>query len=126
MIQRLSFSTTANLTKEVIQKDEPMKYFGSRAALWKAKDTRSGNADKMLWYQPYVVSGSLAIFLLYFCVFREENDIDKKLEGTLFQHIAGLEEVQLAATYKHNLENKVDNTAIEERLIELGVDPKTL
>lgn len=129
MIQRLSFSTTARVSKEVTKeavKDEPIKYFGSKAAAWKAKDTRSGKAEEMLWYQPYVVSGSVAAFLLYFCAIREENDIDKKLEGTLFEHIAGLEEVQLTMSYKHNLENNLDNSAIEIRLRELGIDPKLL
>lgn len=68
----------------------------------------------------------MAIFLLYFCVFREENDIDKKLEGSLFDHIQGFEEVQLTQSYKHNLENNLDNSAIEVRLRELGIDPKLL
>ncbi|KAL5288116.1 hypothetical protein ACFFRR_008771 [Megaselia abdita] len=129
LIQRLSFSTTARLTKDIAAKevkDEPIKFFGSKAASWKAKDTRSGKAEEMLWFQPYVVSGSLAVFLIYFCFLREENDIDRKLEGTLFEHIAGLEEVQLTMTYKHNLENNIDNSSIEKRLKELGVDPKLL
>lgn len=129
LVQRLSFSTTARLSREVSKeaaKDEPIKYFGSKAASWKAKDTRSGKAEEMLWYQPYVVSGSMAVFLFYFCFLREENDIDRKLEGTLFEHISGLEEVQLTMTYKHNLENNLDNGAIETRLRELGIDPKIL
>ncbi|XP_061402528.1 uncharacterized protein LOC133338370 [Musca vetustissima] len=104
----------------------PINYFGSDAALWRAKDTRSGGSDEHLWYQPYVISGSLAIFLLYFCLLREESDIDLKLEGSLYEHVQGLEEVQLSMNYKYNKENGLDNTQVVKRLTELGIDVKLL
>uniref|UniRef100_A0A1A9ZE62 Uncharacterized protein n=1 Tax=Glossina pallidipes TaxID=7398 RepID=A0A1A9ZE62_GLOPL len=88
--------------------EEPIPFFGSHASAWRAKATRSG--------------GSLTIFLLYFCVFREENDIDQKLEGNLFQHVKGLEEVQLTMNYKYNKEHGLDTRDIEKRLKELGVN----
>ncbi|XP_019894330.1 uncharacterized protein LOC101896662 [Musca domestica] len=106
--------------------NQPINYFGSDAALWRAKDTRSGGSDEHLWYQPYVISGSLAIFLLYFCVLREESDIDLKLEGSLYEHVQGLEEVQLSMNYKYNKENGLDNTEVVKRLTELGIDVKLL
>uniref|UniRef100_A0A1A9UUN3 Uncharacterized protein n=1 Tax=Glossina austeni TaxID=7395 RepID=A0A1A9UUN3_GLOAU len=102
--------------------DEPIPFFGSHASVWRAKSTRSGGSDEYLWYQPYVISGSLTIFLLYFCVFREENDIDQKLDGDLFQHVKGLEEVQLTMNYKYNKEHGLDTRDIEKRLKELGVN----
>lgn len=102
--------------------DEPIPFFGSHASAWRAKATRSGGSDEYLWYQPYVISGSLTIFLLYFCVFREENDIDQKLEGNLFQQVKGLEEVQLRMNYKYNKEHGLDTRDIEKRLKELGVN----
>ncbi|TMW44897.1 hypothetical protein DOY81_010022 [Sarcophaga bullata] len=32
--------------------DEPIKFFGSQAATWRAKDTRSGGSDEHIGYQP--------------------------------------------------------------------------
>ncbi|EDV59560.1 uncharacterized protein LOC6542714 [Drosophila erecta] len=102
--------------------NEPIKFFGSQAATWRAKDTRSGGSDETLWYQPYVISASLAVFLLYFCALREESDIDLRLEGNLYDHVSGLEEVQLTVNYKYNKEHGLDTKEQERRLRELGID----
>ncbi|KAI8035768.1 uncharacterized protein LOC128256871 [Drosophila gunungcola] len=102
--------------------NEPIQFFGSQAATWRAKDTRSGGSDESLWYQPYVISASLAVFLLYFCALREESDIDLRLEGNLYDHVSGLEEVQLTVNYKYNKEHGLDTKEQEQRLRELGVD----
>ncbi|XP_055379796.1 uncharacterized protein LOC129610966 [Condylostylus longicornis] len=116
---------TSNAKKSE-ESDQPIQFLGSKAASWHAKDTRSGHVDEMLWYQPYVVIASVAVFLIYFCILREENDIDKKLEGSLFDHISGLEEAQLIISYRYNKDNGLDVKAIEQRLTELGIDIKTL
>uniref|UniRef100_A0A1L8EBU5 Uncharacterized protein n=1 Tax=Haematobia irritans TaxID=7368 RepID=A0A1L8EBU5_HAEIR len=125
MAQKVS-DTNRKQSGESEVNNEPIKYFGSDAASWRAKDTRSGGSDEHLWYQPYVISGSLAIFLLYFCILREESDIDLKLEGNLFEHVKGLEEVQLTMNYKYNKENGLDNREVIKRLSELGIDVKLL
>ncbi|XP_065367894.1 uncharacterized protein LOC135960517 [Calliphora vicina] len=119
-------SGTKRPQAEEEEDNEPIKFFGSRAASWRAKDTRSGGSDEHLWYQPYVISASLGIFLLYFCVLREESDIDIKLEGNLFEHVKGLEEVQLTMNYKYNKENGLDNKEVIERLKDLGIDVNLL
>lgn len=75
--------------------------------------------EKRLWYEPYVVSFSLAVFLLYFCYFREENNVDIKLTKSLYDHIEGLEEKQLELSLKHNIETGRDTLAIRNRLAEL-------
>lgn len=106
--------------------NEPIKFFGSQAASWRARDTRSGGSEDSLWYQPYVISASLAIFLVYFCMLREESDIDLRLEGNLYDHVSGLEEVQLTVNYRYNKEHGLDTKEQEKRLIELGVDLKQL
>ncbi|XP_018791614.1 PREDICTED: uncharacterized protein LOC108970593 isoform X2 [Bactrocera latifrons] len=122
------YRLVSNISKQPSNEssNEPIKFFGSKAATWRARDTRSGGSEDTLWFQPYVISGSLAVFLLYFCVLREENDIDKRLEGNLFDQVAGLEEVQLTVNYKYNRENGLDTSEIEKRLLELGVDIKLL
>jgi hypothetical protein len=57
--------------------------------------------------------------LLYFCVFREENDIDEELGKTLYDRIEGLEERQLQVALKYNSEHRQDTSAIVKRLEEL-------
>ncbi|XP_037816825.1 uncharacterized protein LOC119607118 [Lucilia sericata] len=129
MAQKAETKTSASKQRTQTEEDvdnEPIKFFGSQAATWRAKDTRSGGSDEHLWYQPYVISASLAVFLLYFCVLREESDIDLKLEGSLFEHVQGLEEVQLTMNYKYNKENGLDNKEVIKRLSDLGIDVKLL
>lgn len=123
-----STETRARQQREGVEEpnNEPIKFFGSQAGAWRAKETRSGGADEALWYQPYVISASLAAFLIYFCVLREENDIDQKLGKSLFDHIEGLEEQQLVIMYKYNRENGLDNSQVVARLKELNIDVKSV
>lgn len=100
--------------------DEPIAFFGSGAASWKAREGHSGGQEGSLWYQPYVISGSLAVFLLYFCVFREESDVDHKLSGDLFDHVAGLEVTQIKLAYNYNKEHGLPTEELERRLVELA------
>ncbi|EAT37986.1 AAEL010090-PA [Aedes aegypti] len=104
-------------------KDEPIKYFNSAASRWKAEQTRSGQVKlDMPWFQPYVVNLSVVVFLLYFCVLREENDIDRGLESSLYDHIPGLEQKQLLVNYNYNKENGLSTVEIEKRMQELGME----
>lgn len=79
--------------------------------------------DDVPWFQTYVVCGSVAIFLIYFCILREENDVDLELEKSLYDRVPGLEHTQLVINYKYNRENNIDNTDIVARLKEIGVNP---
>ncbi|XP_058831914.1 uncharacterized protein LOC131690280 [Topomyia yanbarensis] len=129
-INRCLSTMRAKLQKSVSQQEydhrttnEPIKYFGSSAARWKAEHSRSGVANEdMLWYQPYVVIASVAVFLIYFCVLREENDIDRDLEKSLYDHIPKLEEQQLLMNYHYNKEHGISTVEIELRMKELGMD----
>lgn len=73
----------------------------------------------MPWFQPYIISLSLVVFLVYFCVLREENDVDRQLERTLYDHIEGLEEKQLEISLAYNQQHGIDTRDIEERLVQL-------
>lgn len=59
------------------------------------------------------------MFLIYFCILREENDIDEKLEGSLYDHVEGLEETQLILSYNFNKEHGMPTEALEKRIAEL-------
>uniref|UniRef100_A0A182NW70 Uncharacterized protein n=1 Tax=Anopheles dirus TaxID=7168 RepID=A0A182NW70_9DIPT len=102
---------------------EPIKYFGSQASRWTAQRSREGpKGQDVPWFQPYVVNFSVAIFLIYFCVLREENDIDEGLGRSLFEHVPGLEEKQLILNYHYNKENGLPTLEIEDRMKELGMN----
>lgn len=114
---------TASKDENEIDVNKPVPFKDSGAHRWKAEYSRRGtNAEPRLWYEAHVVSLSLAVFLLYFCVFREESDIDEELGRSLYSRIDGLEEVQLRLSYKYNLENGLDVKDIERRMRELDMN----
>ncbi|OXU20521.1 hypothetical protein TSAR_015772 [Trichomalopsis sarcophagae] len=80
------------MSKKSVDLEKPIEFSSSRAAQWKAEYTRSPPSD-MVWFTPYVVSGSVAIFMLYFCVLREENDIDEMIYRPLPETLEGIEKV---------------------------------
>lgn len=93
-----------------------------------AKEGRHGAVDyeQIPWFQTYAVTGSVAIFLIYFCILREENDIDLELEKTLYERVPGLEQTQLVSCYKFNVENNKDNSEIITRMRELDMRPEDI
>lgn len=100
--------------------NEPIKYFGSQAASWSARQSHQNpNLGDGVWYQPFVITGSLAVFLIYFCIFREENDVDEKLSMSLYDRIEGLEESQLEASIQYNRAHGLSTLELEKRLKEL-------
>ncbi|XP_013775663.2 uncharacterized protein LOC106460501 [Limulus polyphemus] len=69
--------------------DEPIQYSTSKAAKWKARDTYGGQRD-IPDCQPLVVTLSVAVFMIYFCILREENDIDEQMKKSIFEKIPTL------------------------------------
>lgn len=63
--------------------DQPIKYSTSKAAAMRIDEYRDPIGDKYPWYQGLIVSASVAVFLIYFCILREENDIDLILNTDL-------------------------------------------
>ncbi|XP_070492597.1 uncharacterized protein [Chironomus tepperi] len=108
--------------------EEPLKFFGSGAQTFKTKYSRVGSIDpdEIPWFQPYLVIGSVAIFMIYFCILREENDLDAQLGKSLFEQVPSLESTTLISLYKYNAEHNIDNTDVIKRLLELGIDPRQI
>ncbi|XP_028174215.1 uncharacterized protein LOC114362853 [Ostrinia furnacalis] len=107
--------------------NEPIKFSTSPAA---RKTTipviRKPSKNDMPWYQPFCVTGSLAVFLIYFCVLREENDVDLEFNKTLYDRIKGLEKEQLIQTYRFNKEHGKSVEDIEQRLKEIEAEEQKL
>jgi len=61
-----------------------VKYTTSPAHDWKAQHSRIGSkAEFGPWYEPHAVSASLILFMVYFFILREENDLDLLLDKPL-------------------------------------------
>ncbi|KAJ2939186.1 hypothetical protein O0L34_g8500 [Tuta absoluta] len=105
-----------------LEESGPIKFSTSQAARKTIRPVmRKVNTD-MPWYQPYSVIASVVVFMLYFCVLREENDVDKEFTKTLYDRIKGLEKEQLVQSYKFNKEHGKPVADIEARLRELEAE----
>lgn len=106
-----------------VKENEPIKFSTSQAAKRKlAVPIYQKKSETMPWYQPYSVVGSVAAFLIYFCVLREENDVDTEFTKTLYDRIKGLEKEQLLQSYRYNKENGKSVEDIERRLREIELE----
>lgn len=107
-------------SSEMDLKDEPIKYSTSDAAKWKTAYSTSGELYfKFPRIQPPVVAFSLAAFLIYFCILREENDLDdwmRELESTVPIQV---EMLQLRAEIDMGKKNGTDVSWKEARLEKL-------
>ncbi len=99
--------------------DKPVKYSKSKASDWKSVDSFMPPIRDVPWYQPPVVAGSVAIFLIYFLFLREENDLDTEIATSLYDRIPGLEEQQLRASIEYAIEKGEDPTPYRTRLAEI-------
>lgn len=105
-------------SSEINLEDQPIKYSTSLAAKWKARESRTGPQQEIAGpaYQPIVVSFSFIIFMIYFCILREENDIDELFSKSLFDSVEGLEEKQLQICIEYNLSKGLSTKELEARL----------
>lgn len=67
-------------------------------------------------YQPLIVAVSMTAFILYFFLFREENDLDEQLNVGLFERVPSLEEPHLAQAIPRMKAKGEDTTEAEARL----------
>lgn len=74
--------------------DKPVVYSTSKAAEWKAAQTfRSPIADDVPAAQRWSVLLSISVFLIYFLVLREENDLDAHLARPITDTVPDLEKI---------------------------------
>lgn len=115
-------STVKNMSKkqETEDLDKPLSYLNSEAASFTARNSFRGRKDDddSPWYQSLSISLSIGAILLWFCVLREENDVDQKLGISLFDRVPGLEKKQLELLLEHSRQE--DKDSIKKRLDELS------
>lgn len=107
---------------ETTEPDKPVDFLQSPAASWKAQYSSAGIENNAPWQEMWSILFSVGVFMIYFCVLREENDIDDKISQPLYDKVPGLEEQNLLVVHKYNSENRQDNKLIEARMRELGMD----
>lgn len=115
-------SVSDKTSKPTEDPNTPLSFSKSKAAKWTAKSSFSGHniSDDTPWYQPFIISASVAAILVWFCILREENDVDKELVKSLYERVDGMERKQLELALKHSGPG-VDTTAITKRLDELNL-----
>lgn len=74
----------------VDEDDKPIPFSTSKAAHWKAEYSRAP-PDVRVWYTPHVVTASVMLFMIYFCILREENDLDDLIYRPLPETLKGIE-----------------------------------
>lgn len=130
---RLAFARSASgVTRKTIEtaekeNNEPIEFLGSKAHTFRASDERRSKPTDWPEYQGYVISVSMAVFLIYFCILREENDIDEKMSMNVSTGLVPVEVeiVQLRQAYQYSKEKKIPNGHIVRRMKELGVEIPT-
>lgn len=95
--------------------EEPIKFSTSKAANVTPSFIREGN-DEAPAAQPFIVAVSLAAFLIYFGILREENDLDEQMGMTLYERVEGLEEQHLENYIKHCNKNNLPSEKYVKRL----------
>lgn len=94
---------------------KPIPYFGSGAEQIRATPI----APEHPYYTPHIVNISVIIFLVYFCILREENDIDAILGRDLYENF-GDEAARLKKAYDYNIKHNLPTAEIVNRLHEIG------
>ncbi|XP_011557759.3 uncharacterized protein LOC105388529 [Plutella xylostella] len=116
---------TRNFSSRTVQEpneNQPIKFSSSPAARKLIKPIMKETKLDMPWYQPYSVLASVTVFMIYFFILREENDVDMEFSKTLYSRIKGLEKEQLLQSYRYNKENNLSVVEIEKRLQEIEME----
>jgi len=111
-------SSSSSSQSEFVDKDKPVKFSTSNANKHRAYDTffHKSNAP---WYQIHSVIASITVFLLYFCVLREENDIDAQIGKPLWEKIPPLQEQVLTRKINEGKQYGSDVSKLQKESEEL-------
>lgn len=63
--------------------------------------------------------------MLWFCILREENDIDEEMKKTLWERVPGLERQQLEVVLDYNRQTGLPTEDVRRRIAELDGKPYT-
>ncbi|XP_023212099.1 uncharacterized protein LOC111614955 [Centruroides sculpturatus] len=105
------------ISSKISDDDQPIKFSSSKAANWKAKNSLEGVQSDTPKSQGFVIAICLSTFLIYFCVLREENDIDEMLGSqSAWKQVPGLEEGLIKAAIQEHKKLGKDTSELENAL----------
>ncbi|KAG8194685.1 hypothetical protein JTE90_028000 [Oedothorax gibbosus] len=111
------YCRTLKTEPEKFETDEPIKFSTSKAGEWQARYTSQGKDHfKYPKSQSTIIVFSLTCFMVYFCMLREENDLDDWLRNIETEVPLKLEEGQLRQQIKEGKLAHLDVSYYEKRL----------
>lgn len=117
-------STCHNSKNPSEDADTPLPFSKSKAGVSKSASNLFGGGGTATnedpWYQSLSISASIGALLIWFCVLREENDLDSELNKTLYERVDGMEKKQLELALEHG--QGLDTRAIQKRLDEINAN----
>lgn len=120
LVSNRQFGVSNILSKDL--REEPVKYSTSKAKQWDSIDTFvSKQTRAQPASQPFIVVFSTLIFLLYFGLLREENDLDRRISQPLEETIPNIKEMTLRHQILQYEQMGLDTRNLKEALAkELG------
>jgi hypothetical protein len=104
-------------TKTNSTRDKPVKFSTSKAKAWDPVDTFiSARARKQPISQPFIVIGSILMFLLYFTYIREPNEMDEIFDRPLEATIPNVKEMTLKYQIAQYEQMGLDTTSLKQAL----------
>lgn len=108
------------VTKQKSEESQPYPFMSKmRENKHRVADTFKAPETDRWKYQPFIMLGCTAIFLFYFCIWRDEHDVDIAISKYMYQAIPGLEEQDLRRSIAKAKKRGQDTLLYEKRLEEL-------
>lgn len=102
-----------------LNKETPPPFLDSDAAKWTPTPYLDANRERPV-AKDIIVTLSSLIFMIYFFILREENDVDLKLTRTLSETLHDVEVTKLNEEYRTKISKNLPVDGVKERLRELG------
>jgi len=114
-------TTSSTVKKDEINEEieKPVSFTKSKAFKTKPTFVNPRADEKKPPLQDLSIFISMASFMIYFFYLREENDVDEMMGVSLYSRIDGLEKANLIASIRYHEREKLDTTALNNRLSEI-------
>lgn len=99
------------------KRDDPVKFSTSEAKKWDAMDTFVPEKGRRVPpSQPIIIVLSVTVFLIYFLLLREENELDRKLLRPLEESVPNIKEFTLRKQIQQYENMGLDSSELKQAL----------
>ncbi|KAK3584993.1 hypothetical protein CHS0354_037367 [Potamilus streckersoni] len=102
---------------DAIDRDQPLPYMSVRKA--QSRINKAVMHESAPPYQGFIVWISILVFMIYFFILREENDMDELLDHSLTSKLSDLEEHDILKRIHYNRTHSFSTAELEARLHEI-------